>query len=94
MPASTTVRLDAATKRELDRWQAQFALDGERLSRSEILARLMRVARRHEKEVLGKGGWRPFTADEREAFLRLPVKTGIRVSARDVDKLLYGGEQP
>lgn len=93
MPGTTTVRLDQATKRELDRWQAQFALEGQKLSRTEILARLMRTARRHEREVLGKGGWRPFTPEEQEAFLRLPVRTGIKVSAKDLDKLLYGGEE-
>ena len=89
---STTVRLDEGTKRELDRWQAQFALKGTRLSRTEVLARLMRVARKHEREVLGAGGWRPFSAEEAEVFLRLPVRTGLKVSVEDLDALLYGGE--
>lgn len=94
MPA-TTIRVDLATKRQLDRLQAELALRrGDRLSHSELLARLLEFVREREREFLGRAEWRPLTDAEWRALLRLVPRTGVRASARDIDRVLYGGERP
>jgi hypothetical protein len=55
---------------------------------------MLRFVHEREREFLGDEGWPPLSPAERRALPSLPVKSGARVSARDIDRLLYGGERP
>jgi len=91
---ATTVRVDEATKRDLDRMQGLIQAEtGVRLTHSELLARLLSVARRHEAELLrsGEAEWRPPTRDQLERLLAPARKVRVRSDASRVDDVLYGG---
>lgn len=91
----TTVRVEDDVKRELDRLQGEvLAETGERLSQSQLLARLVRFARAREAAFLGSGDapWRPPTREEMEAHFR-QVEDGPRTDASRIDEALYGGKR-
>lgn len=88
----TTVRVDSTTKQELDRLQGWFQAEtGERISHSDLLRRLLGVARRHEAELFAPSPtWRPPSLD---AYRRLRGRIqdwGVETDARRVDEVLYG----
>ena len=84
---ATTIRLDEETKEALDHLQDTLRRKhGQRLSHAAVLARLLRFAREHEREFLGDEDWAPLSAAQRKALLALPVKSGVRASAKDIDK--------
>lgn len=87
----TTVRVEDDVKRELDRLQGELLADrGERLSHSELLARLLRIARAHERELFeGAPTGRPTRANIDRLLARAPA-VNVRARARDVDDALYG----
>lgn len=95
--ADSSVRVEAAVKREMDRLQGLVQSEtGARVSQSELLARLLRFARQHEAEFLQEGGvaWRPPTRAEL-AKLRARVRDwGVESDASKVDDVLYGGDAP
>lgn len=92
----TTIRVEEDVKRDFDRLQGLLqAESGERLSHSELLARMLRVARRHERELYEKAGpAQPrLSADQiRKRLGELAIDVGPS-DVRDVDEVLYG-ERP
>lgn len=92
---STTVRLEDEVKLQFDRLQGELLAErGERLSHSELLARLVRFARSREAEFLAAAdAWRPPTRAQLDALLARAPPVRVRTSARDVDDALYG-ERP
>ncbi|HEV8359902.1 MAG TPA: hypothetical protein VGR28_05525 [Candidatus Thermoplasmatota archaeon] len=87
---ATTIRVADDVKRELDRFQGDFLAErGERLSHSELLARLLRFARLHEDRVLGGGRGPPSRDDIDRLLARLP-DARTRTRARDAKGALYG----
>lgn len=92
---ATSVRLDALTKGELDRLQAEVSLRrGRRISHAQLLAELLEFVREHEAEFQRRRAWRPFTKEEQRRFLRMGVRTGVRTSSEEIDEVLYGGDAP
>lgn len=92
---ATTVRVDKDTKMELDRLQGLVQSEtGDRVTHSELLRRLMSVARRHEAELMAKQGiqWRPPTQDELDHLLEGIEDWGVETDASRVDEALYGGD--
>lgn len=91
---STSVRLDARTKSELDRFQAEASLRrGRRVSHAQLLAELLEFVREREAEFHGRA-WKPFSKAEQRRFLRMGVRTGVRTRPEEIDEVLYGGEAP
>lgn len=91
MPA-TTVRLDHETTQELRRLQARIRAEtGARLTHSQLLARLVRVARRHEADFLQEGGlaWQPPSAAQLARTLAKAQSVAVRTDASRVDHELY-----
>ncbi|MBI2078919.1 MAG: hypothetical protein HYT80_11215 [Euryarchaeota archaeon] len=91
---ATTVRVDDATKRDLDRMQGLIQAEtGRRLTHSELLSRLLRVARRHEAELLREGvpDWRPPSADQLDLLLAPARRVRAKSDAAEIDDALYGG---
>lgn len=89
---TTTVRVDDTVKRELDRLQGDLLAErGERLSHSEVLARLLRFARADEAGFLG-GSTSPRrpTRDDIDRLLAEAPRVKAAARARDVDEALYG----
>ncbi|MGQ0534980.1 MAG: hypothetical protein ACT4PT_02795 [Methanobacteriota archaeon] len=87
----TTIRLEDAVKRELDRLQGDILADrGERLSHSDLLARLLKFARLHEDEVLGGAPEEPPSRRDIDRLLDRVPDVRARARARDVDAALYG----
>lgn len=88
----TTIRLEDPVKRELDRLQGDLLAErGERLSHSEVVARLVRLARLHEDEILGSAAEAtPPTRAQIDALLARVPDVRVRARARDVDDALYG----
>lgn len=88
----TTVRVEDEVKLALDRLQGEFLAErGERLSHSELLARLVSFARRREADFLAEGrAWRSPTRAELDAVLARAPAARTRARARDVDAALYG----
>lgn len=91
----TTVRVEDEVKLALDRLQGELLAErGERVSHSELLARLVTFARRREAEFLSEGrAWRPPTRAELDAVLASAPAVRVRARARDADAALYG-ERP
>lgn len=91
----TTVRVEDPVKRELDRLQGELLSGrGERLSHSELLARLLRFVRANEDSFLAAGDepHRPSHAEIDRLLASLPdVRT--RTDARRYKATLYG-ERP
>jgi len=90
--SATTVRLDGETKRELDRLQGMIQAEtGARLTHSQLLARLLRVARRHEADILQEGGlaWQPPSAPQLARTLAKAQSVAVRTDASRVDDELY-----
>lgn len=89
----TTVRVDEETKRELDQLQGLVQAEtGRRISHSDLLRRLLDVARRHERELLGAGAaWRPPSAEHLRRLRTRLRDWGVETDARRVDEALYGG---
>lgn len=90
----TTVRVEDDVKQDLDRLQGLLQAEtGERLTHSALLARLLRVARRHREELVQDPARKRLTAVEMRARLQgLGVK-GIKTDVRKLDEELYG-ERP
>lgn len=92
---ATTIRLDPLTKARLDRLQAELALQrGRRPSHADLVSEVLEFVEARKREFLRPRTWRPFTEAEVRALLRLPVRTGVRTSAADIDRVLYGGDRP
>lgn len=92
---SPALRVDEQVKAELDRLQGEILAEkGERLSHSEVLARLLHYVRRREDEFLHGADrrGRPSREDVRRWASRLP-QVDVAHRAREVDEALYG-ERP
>lgn len=90
----TTVRVEGGVKEELDRVQGLvLAETGQRVSQSELLARLLRIARRHEAELMtaGEEAWRPPTHEEFRRLRERVRDLGIETDSSRIDEELYGG---
>lgn len=91
----TSVRLDRLTKSSLDRLQAETALRrGRRPSHAEVISELIEFALEREREYFREHAWRPFTPKEMAALKRRGVRTGVKTSSEDIDRVLYGGDRP
>lgn len=90
----TTVRLEDEVKRELDRLQGELLAErGERISHSELLARLLRFARRDDRFFGDEGAdTRPSPRDVERLLARVP-DVRVRTRVRDLDRDLYS-ERP
>lgn len=91
------MRVDDAVKEELVRLQGLVQAEtGDRLSQSELLARLLRVAKRHEAELLEEAGerWRPPSGEELDVLFAGVRDWGYETDASKIDEVLYGGEEP
>ncbi len=90
----TTVRVDNDTKKQLDRLQGLIQSEtGARVSHSELLRRLVQVARKHESELMAEKGvkWRPPSREEVDVLLRGVQDWGVDSDASKIDEDLYGG---
>lgn len=87
----TTVRVTEDVKSQLDRLQGDFlSVRGERLSHSDLLARLLHFARLHADELLEDvDPARPTWAQLEQWLADLP-DVRIDVRARDYKEALYG----
>ena len=90
----TTVRVEDDVKADLDRLQGLLQSEtGKRLTHSQLLARLLAVARRHEADLYRDPVRRRPTADEiRKQLADLAVDVGP-TDVADIDEVLYG-ERP
>ncbi len=87
----TTIRLADAVKRDLDALQGEFLAErGERLSHSELLARLLRFARANEDRLFADEAEHRPTADDIERLIAGLPTLRVRTDSRDIDKVLYG----
>lgn len=89
----TTVRVEDPVKRELDALQAEVADEtGERLTHSELLARLLRFARRNDGAFFREAAatWRPPTREQLDRLFRGVKDWGVRTDASRIDEELYG----
>lgn len=87
----TTVRVEDAVKRELDRFQGELLAErGERLSHSELLAKLLRFVRAHEESFLAADAepHRPSHADIDRLIASLP-DVRAKTTARRYKDALY-----
>lgn len=94
MPA-TTVRVEQGIKADLDRLQGLFQSEtGRRLSHSELLGRLLQLARRHESELMesGAGPWKPPSTQEMKRLLARVRDWGVKTDASKIDEDLYRGK--
>lgn len=91
---ATTIRVADDVKEEFARVQGLLqARTGERLSQSEVLARLLRVARTHERELLEEDKpWEPPTPKQIERFLDRLEDVPVETDSSRIDEVLYGGE--
>ena len=91
----TTVRVEDEVKGELDRLQGLVQSEsGERLSHSELLRRLLDVARRHEADLFQEApAWRPPPRHRIEQLIASAPDCGPTDSSR-IDEALYGEEEP
>lgn len=90
----TTVRVDNDTKTELDRLQGLIQSEtGTRVSHSELLRRLVQVARKHEAELMAAQGmkWRPPSREEIDILLERVQDWDVDSDASKLDEDLYGG---
>lgn len=88
----TTVRVEDDVKADLDRLQGLLQAEtGERLSHSELLARLLRVARAHERELFERAARARPTKEEIRRRLGGLAVGGVRVDLSRIDEDLYGG---
>lgn len=72
----TTIRLHQETKTELDRWRGRLIeAEGAPLTAEETIRRLLRLAERHEAELLGRNI--RISAEEIESWLA-HMNEGIR----------------
>lgn len=93
--AATTVRLDTDTKALLDRLQAELTLKrGEKLSHSDVLAKLLEFVRAREKQFLDEAAWKPLTPVQIERLSKIGFDWGVETSSEDIDEVLYGGDRP
>ena len=93
---STTVRVDDDVKAELDRLQGLVQMEtGQRLSQSELLARLVRYAHRRPEIVLDES--KPWTPPTIEQLARLFEKVrdwGVETDVSKIDEVLYEEDSP
>lgn len=89
---STTVRVEEDVKAELDRLQGLVQMEtGERLSQSQLLARLLRHARRRPDMLFTEEKpWTPPTPEQVRTLLMGLRDWGIETDASKVDDELYG----
>ncbi len=91
----TTIRAEDDVKAALDRFQGHLLAEtGERLSHSQLLARLLRFAERHEAEFLRvpKDDRRTLTPEELDRILADLTDIDVDVDVTQIDRVLYGGE--
>ena len=87
----TTVRVADDVKRELDRLQGDFlSTRGERLSHSELLARMLRFVRLHEEQLLESEDTQGPTRAAVDRFFATLPSVSIKGRARDFKDELYG----
>jgi hypothetical protein len=93
---STTVRVDDEVKADLDRLQGLVQAEtGERLSQSDLLARLLRFARRRPEVVLrDEASWTPPTKAEMEALFAEVRDEGPATDASRIKQDLYEDDDP
>lgn len=92
---ATSLRVDdPGVKAEFDRVQASLTLRrGRRPSQTEVLAELLEAFHALEAQ-RGAGPWKPFTGAEWKALQRHRGRGGSHAPAKDIDRLLYGGDRP
>lgn len=91
---ATSLRVQEDIKEEFDRVQGMVQAEtGDRLSQSELLARLLRFVRLHERQFLEEQGvpWRPPTPEQIERFFESLPDPGVETDASKIDEVLYGG---
>lgn len=96
MYMATTVRVGEDIKGELDRLQGLVQAEtGDRLTHHDLLARLVRLARRHPDElVAAQESWAPPPPAALERWRRrLPPADGdLGIDSDRIDEVLYGDE--
>lgn len=87
------MRIRPEDKARLDRLQARYLLKrGKRLPLDAILQRMLRVAARHEDEVLEDDAPPRLSAKQRERLLALPYDFGMATDPDTIDEEIYGPE--
>lgn len=90
----TTVRVDLKVKAELDRLQGLVQSEtGQRVSHSNLLARLVRFASQRPEAFLREGAaeWKPPTPAQLERLLSRVRDWGVETDVTKIDRVLYGG---
>jgi hypothetical protein len=91
---STTMRLEDEVKIELDRFQGLLQHEtGERLTHSELLAKLLGFATRRSGEFIAslhEPAWRPPTAEEMRRLFSKVQDWGVETDSSRIDEELYG----
>ncbi|MHB8586543.1 MAG: hypothetical protein ACYDDF_12015 [Thermoplasmatota archaeon] len=93
----TTIRVEDSVKADFDRLQGMVQMEtGQKLSHSELLARLIRSARRHPSNLMDSDdsmGPR-WSAKDWQAFERSLPDWGVQIDVSKIDEVLYGGDKP
>lgn len=93
--ATTSVKLTAVGKEDLDRLQARLTLLGHRMTKEEILELALRTASKRIGDLLTErdGGFPELTEAQVRKFMRQVVGSAEswgRTSWRDIDAIVYG----
>lgn len=84
--------MDDETKSRLERLQAEIRLQtGQRVTQQEILARLIQDAVDSKETLIDsfRPDHVPVSADDREAFHKGTVQSGVTTEEEDIDDILY-----
>lgn len=90
---STTVRVEDEVKADLDRFQGLVQSEtGERLSQSQLLARLLRFAERRPWDFFKDPApaWKPPTKEQLDRFFDSLEDWGVDTDSSRIDEELYG----
>ncbi len=89
---ATSVKMDDETKSLLDRLQAEIRLEtGRKVTQQEILARLVESAYESKAEFVDsfRETTVPVSDEDREAFHRGMISSGVETDEDDIDEILY-----
>lgn len=94
--SDSSVRIEGDVKTEFDKLQGFLQAEtGERVSQSELLRRLLAVARRHEAELMGTAwSWRPPTREQLAKMKARLEPWGEPTDASKIDEALYEDDSP
>ena len=93
---SSSIKIKKKDKDKLNKLQAKLTLLlGRKLTQEEIMAHLLKMAERNEKDLLELilGESNPLTDKEIRKLMELPEDWGVETKEEEIDEILYGKEK-